>query len=265
MRKPGISFYLFSRSLDSETSRAIRNVYDFVDEIVYISSQEVISSPIVFDKESKIRSYHHPFKTYAEIRNFCISKTRFQWVLSLDSDETFTDSLLKNLKRYMKTPYEAFKFNRIYNLNNTILRDPFPQLRFFKFRPDMAYVGTVHEQLINLESIHVLRSWTSVINHHKTVQQMETNHQKYNNLLNRELEYAMRKNDQDLIDFTKLRIWSNNNLDNIHNFHNQSLMRRLKREHKKRKNDFLKNKSNYHLEMDKLEKMYTQHNKDFLH
>ncbi|MCX6730593.1 MAG: hypothetical protein NTZ55_01990 [Candidatus Roizmanbacteria bacterium] len=259
MKLPGISFYLFSRSFDLETSRALRNVYDYVDEIIYTTTKEPLTSPIDFDHKSKIRTYHHQYKTFSEIRNFCISKTQFQWILSLDSDEEFSETLLKNLKQYTNTAHESFKFNRIYRYNSTILRDPFPQLRLFKYRPEISYVGTVHEQLINLKSTHILRSWKSVIKHHKTFQQMLDSHKKYNDLLNKELQYAIDNKDQDLIDFTNLRIWSNNNLDNISNFHDLNLMKRLKSEHKKRKEQFLKTKKNYHLEMNKLEKMYLEH------
>jgi hypothetical protein len=264
MKLPGISFYLFSRSLDFETTRALRNVYDYVDEIIYVTTKEPSHSPITFDNKSKIHIFHHPYKTFAEIRNFCISKTQFQWILSLDSDETFSKTLLKNLRVYTNTVYDSYKFNRIYRYNSGILQDPFPQLRLFKFKPEINYVGTVHEQLVNLRFTHVLRSWRSVIEHHKTFQQMMESHQKYNLLLNKELQYAINNNDQDLIDFTNLRIWSNNNLDNIANFHDLSLMKRLKKEHKKRKEHFLKSKTNYHSEMNKLEKMYLQHKNLYL-
>ena len=264
MRRPGISFYIFSRSFDSETARAIKNVYDYVDEVIYVTTKDPLQTPIPFDHATKIRVFHHLYTTFAEIRNYCISKTQFTWILSLDSDETFSETLLGNIRLYISNSWDSLKFNRIYNHNSTILRDPFPQLRLFKYSPEVRYVGTVHEQLAGLKSTHVLRSWRATIKHHKTVQQMIKSHQKYATLLEKELQYAIKNNDQHLTDFTQLRIWSNNNLDNISNFHDLKLMRRLKKEHRERKEKFLKNKTNYHLEMIKLEEMYRQHNHSHL-
>lgn len=260
MRRPGISFYVFSRNFDAETARAIKNVYTYVDEVIYVTTKDPLSSPIPFDRAAKIRVFHHFYTTFAEIRNYCISKTQFTWILSLDSDETFSETLLKNVRLYSANGWDSLKFNRIYNHNVTILRDPFPQLRLFKYSPEVKYVGTVHEQLINLKSTHVLRSWRATIEHHKTVQQMIENHQRYAALLEKELQYAIKNKDQNLIDFTQLRIWSNNNLDNISNFHDLKLMRHLKKEHQEKKEQFLKNKTNYHAEMTQLEEMYRHHN-----
>lgn len=256
MRLRGISFYTFSRGFDEETVRAIRNVYDSVDEIVYASSTPFSPFQIPFDHQSKIHTYFHPFVTFAEMRNFCISQTHHEWILSLDSDETFSDTALHNLKSYIHRAWEGVKFNRVYIRKPAFLRDPFSQLRLFKWTQNRRYVGTVHEKLTDIQNIHELHSWSSVIIHHKTDEQMIANHDAYNELLKKELEYAEKAHNQHLVEFTQLRMWANNTIDDIRNFHDLRLMTKLKKEHAKRKLAFLKGKKNYFEEITHLEELY---------
>lgn len=262
MKYQKISFYTFTKSIDSDIVRVIKNIYSFVTEIVVLYSEPKTNNTLLTSLDNKkiIKIFFKPFSNFADMRNYAINHLSGDWILTLDSDETFSSTLLKNIRRYVNnTNVNGYKFRRKCLKNGKFtIKDPFSQLRLFRQHKNVRYVGTVHEHLSQKDKIFELKSWKSVIYHYKTIKDMVIAHQAYNNILLKELSLAEKSNNPDLINFAKLRIWSNNNIDNPKNYENKKMMSKLKKIYLEKKSCYLGKRKDYLKQMDRLQKLYQQ-------
>jgi glycosyltransferase involved in cell wall biosynthesis len=93
----------------------------------------------------------HPFRDYADQRNFALGEAGREWVLVLDADETVTPGLAAEIARTLRAPGPAagFEIPRRNLLGGRWLRHgglyPDHQLRLMR-RGRARYVGAVHER-----------------------------------------------------------------------------------------------------------------------
>jgi len=124
-----------------------------IKEIIIVDDNSIDNTIEVIKKlESKhclikifIRSLNHDF---ASQRNFGISKTQYNWVLSLDADEKPNKKLIRFLSHFDKHQYKAYSFKRqdIF-LGHTLTHGENAYLNFTRlFNKNYGqFTGQVHE------------------------------------------------------------------------------------------------------------------------
>jgi len=111
MKKLSVTIITFNE--EKHIDRCLRSVKDVADEIVVVDS---LSS----DKTKEICLSHsvvfieQPFLGYVEQKNFALSKTSHEHVLSLDADEALSDELAASVLREKEKGFSAdgFTMNR---------------------------------------------------------------------------------------------------------------------------------------------------------
>jgi len=254
-----ISFYTFSEVVDEGTLRAIKNVYNFVDELVVRLNKKNIGLSEIkkIDEKKKIKVINKDFTCFADIRNFCLANTLGDWILTLDSDEIFSAEFLKNIRKYVKNgDVSGYKIKRIhfYKTKNEA-PDPFLHLRFFKKNHNTKYSGLVHELLSGVEKIKKINNNKEIIYHFNSFSDMLKKNQKYRTILKKELHLAQQKQDEDLIKLAKFRLWSNVNIDDPRNFSDRKKMDEIMGQFKIKLKKVLRGRTNYHEDLYRLEKL----------
>lgn len=256
LEQPKLSFYTFAKNLDASCLRTISNVYDYVDELIVILSNEfAISETLkVPDLQKKVKFFYEPFRNYAQMRNFALAKVTGKWVLALDSDETLSTKLLLNLRKLITDQqYTGYKIMRIhyYQTKNQVY-DPFLHLRLFKLSPIVKYVGQVHELLMNVKKISKIMDKEMVIFHFNTLETMIENNKKYYQMLMQYKAAATKYSNQNLVDLADFLIWCNQNIDNPLYITKRQNLKRVKTEYQRRLKLILNGRKHYHDDLAKL-------------
>lgn len=130
------------------------SIKPFVDEIILVDSgSEDNSRNIALQYGAQVFSYVWQ-DDFAAVRNFAIEKAQGDWILFLDADETFSLDSGKKVRMYLEKflceqEVEAIACE-IVNIDvdreNHIIGS-FPNVRIFKNRSDIRYVGKIHERV----------------------------------------------------------------------------------------------------------------------
>jgi glycosyltransferase involved in cell wall biosynthesis len=266
MKRKSISFYIFAERADEGVIRAVKNVYDFVDELIVRLDEKKEGAELLeeIDRQSKIKIFPQKFTDFADVRNFALSKVTGDWVLTLDSDEIFSRALLNNLARYVEDEkFDGYKFNRIhFYKSKEEARDPFQHLRLFRKTKGVKYTGSVHELLEGVERIYKCQSWKSVILHFNKYRDMVSKNKRYHAILEEELKLAKKGDYPQLVELAKFRLWCNENIDNPEHFKDLEKMSDLKQEFELKLKQVLKGRKHYHHDLAKLEHLRLETIKD---
>ena len=112
---PKISATIITLNEEINIERCIRSLYGIADEIVVIDSGSS-DSTLEISKKMGARIVSNPFEGHIQQKNFAITQTLNNWIISLDADEALSDklktSILEVKKNLVGTGYE---FNRLTN------------------------------------------------------------------------------------------------------------------------------------------------------
>lgn len=108
-----ISAYILTKNEEKYIRRCLESIKDVVDEIIIVDGYSV-DKTVEICKEYTDKIYLHKFSgSFAEERTFAVGKTKYEWVLQIDADETLSEKLrnvLRNLTGYIG--YAAHSFAR---------------------------------------------------------------------------------------------------------------------------------------------------------
>ena len=109
-----ISVYIIAYNNEAKIRHTLEGVSGWADEIIVIDSYST-DKTLDICKEFPVRIVQHEFKGFGELRNFAVAQTKYDWVLSVDSDEYVTDELKQEITRTLEnTPkYPAYHIPRI--------------------------------------------------------------------------------------------------------------------------------------------------------
>lgn len=109
-----LSVLILTKNEEGNISECLRSVV-FADEKIVIDAQ---SSDKTVEKAQKegARAFIHPFKDFADQRNFALQKASGDWVLYIDADERVTPELSSSIKckvlNMEKTNILAYRIKR---------------------------------------------------------------------------------------------------------------------------------------------------------
>lgn len=130
---------------------------DVVDEIVIVdggSNDGTIEIIKNFASHSPVpvRLHHREMnKDFSQQRNFAIEQCSGEWILSIDADEKYTNSLKRMLSELINSEkyiaYSLPTFHLIDNDEHFSNLDSDPHVRLFKNIPEIRYNRPIHEVL----------------------------------------------------------------------------------------------------------------------
>lgn len=146
-----ISLLVFSRNDTERAVGVIKDLYDFVDEVVLIDCSDVEFRKIIYEEKrklrlSRLRVFHtvalgdsSPFKTYA------LRRCKYDWVLQLDTDENINNQFKKDLRKIIsRSKCSAFLIKRFEEVTEDKGSGAFSrQIRLYK-RKETEFSGIFH-------------------------------------------------------------------------------------------------------------------------
>ena len=128
---------------------------NFANEILVVDSFSTDRTIEIASTFKNVKVIQHPFKNYAEQRNYAISLASNPWLLFLDADERLTPALMKEIAQILQQndSHSAYYFYRTFMFKNTKLlfsgwqTDKIFRL-FKKGKAQYTLQKIVHEKLV---------------------------------------------------------------------------------------------------------------------
>lgn len=143
---------------EKDILRCLRSVKDIADEIIVVDSGSTDKTVEICKSES-VKVYVRKFDNYSNQKNFAISKTTGDWILSLDADEEIEPLLAKEIVAKVKnTPGLSSNFAAYSIPRKNIIFGKF--IKYSRWQPELdrhvwlfkrkfgIWEGQVHEELV---------------------------------------------------------------------------------------------------------------------
>ncbi len=145
-----LSACILTKDEEENVKRGLENIKDVVDEIIVVDGYSK-DKTIEVCKKYTDKIYRHKFSgSYANERNYALSKARGNWILMIDADETFSVELKKKIRELINNrKINGYWIPRVKLIGKKYLRHglayPDYQLRLF-LKNNTRYQGLVHEK-----------------------------------------------------------------------------------------------------------------------
>ncbi|MCL6629581.1 MAG: glycosyltransferase family 2 protein, partial [Armatimonadetes bacterium] len=161
MTRPSVSVAIITFNEEANIRRCLESV-KWADEIVVVDSGST-DSTLEICKEYDCRVFNHIWEGYAQQKNYAISQTNCEWILSLDADEEVTAELAQEIQAAVSSGRaDAYFMPRMNLFLGKWMRHggwyPDEQLRLFKN-------GSAEFKLVPLHEHAVLRDQSARTSH----------------------------------------------------------------------------------------------------
>ncbi|MBS1952291.1 MAG: hypothetical protein OJF59_001341 [Cytophagales bacterium] len=93
--------------------RCLKSLRKIADEIVVVDSHSRDATKAIC-LQNDVRFIEHPFKNHIDQKNFALSQSSYDRVLSLDADEYLSDELVESILQVKESwPSEAYQMSRL--------------------------------------------------------------------------------------------------------------------------------------------------------
>lgn len=155
-----ISAIVITYNEERSISRCIDSLARVADEIVVVDSFSKDSTKQICEARG-VRFIEHPFTGHIEQKNFALSQTTFDYVISLDADEYLSNELIEAILTVKKTwPFEAYRMNRLSTYGNKWIRrgNWYPDKKVRLWNKNIGSWGgkNPHDQVILKKSVKFL-------------------------------------------------------------------------------------------------------------
>lgn len=151
--KISVSACVICRDEAANIAGWLENVRSFADELVVVDTGSVDGTR-EFLTENNVPYFSYEWQDdFAAAKNFALAQAGSDWIVFLDADERlqYPEGIKGNLLRLLdKHPDMEAVLSPLENIdadNNDMLIDTGRVIRIFRRKPDLRYVGAVHEQL----------------------------------------------------------------------------------------------------------------------
>jgi tetratricopeptide (TPR) repeat protein len=142
-----LSVCFLTRNEEASIARALRSVAGVADEVIVSdTASEDRTAQIAAEMGAKVLQYQWD-DDFAAGRNFSVGQATGDWILWLNADEELLPSCVQHLKACLALPNVFGYFVQLQNLTQPGRLDEFmltSDLRLFRRRPDLAFVGRLH-------------------------------------------------------------------------------------------------------------------------
>jgi len=154
-----ISAVIITQNEELNIGRCIDSLKSVADEIVVIDSHS-IDKTCEIAEEKGARIVKHPFKSHIDQKNYAVTQTTHDIVLSLDADEYLSEELTKSILQVKeKWTHEAYRMNRLSNYGGKWIRHgnwyPDQKIRLWNKRKGLWGGENPHDKVILKKGIKV--------------------------------------------------------------------------------------------------------------
>ncbi len=108
-----ISATIITFNEEYNIARCIESLLPVADEIIVLDSFSTDKTETICKQYPMVRFYQHPFEGHIEQKNRALSFAKYDYILSLDADESLTDALQRSLLQVKQNPdFLAYNVNR---------------------------------------------------------------------------------------------------------------------------------------------------------
>lgn len=130
-----LSAVIITLNEEKNIARCLDSIKHVADDIVVIDSFSTDNTSLIC-KQKNVRFIQHVFEGYIEQKNFAVSYTKYQHVLSLDADEALSDELIESIIKIKNhLDLDGYHMNRLTNYCGKWIRHcgwyPDKKLRLF--------------------------------------------------------------------------------------------------------------------------------------
>lgn len=151
----GISVTIITLNEEANIKRCLKSVKNFADEIILVDSYSS-DNTVEVAKRLGAEVHERKFDNYANQKNYALSKTSGEWILSLDADEEISPELATEIKSQtsnLKSSVVAYSIPR-----KNIIFGKF--IRYTRWQPELdrhiwlwkknsgKWVGDIHEEVV---------------------------------------------------------------------------------------------------------------------
>jgi len=177
-----ISATIITKNEENYIERCLLSLLDVADEIIVIDSHSTDKTEQIC-KKYNIKFYKNKFDGHIEQKNFAITKTKYNYILSLDADEALSTELIAEIIKVKKNlTLKAYKLNRLNNYMGKWIKftDWNPDWKIRLFDKNIAKWGgrNPHDYIIVDEGIKVGKLKKNIL--HWVIEDLESHSRKAN-------------------------------------------------------------------------------------
>ncbi|GIP35602.1 TPR domain-containing glycosyltransferase [Paenibacillus sp. J2TS4] len=162
MNRPSISLCMIVKDEEDCLERCLRSVQGHVDEIVIVDTGSTDRTVNIAESFNARVIYHEWKQDFASARNKSIMYATKDYILQLDADEYLDDRT--DFVEALSSKLDFYYVN-IRNYKTDGLSVAHKSVRLFKRRPELKYIGRIHEQ-IDISEPNVHGGTAEVLIHH---------------------------------------------------------------------------------------------------
>ncbi|MCF6171388.1 MAG: glycosyltransferase family 2 protein [Bacteroidales bacterium] len=179
---PKISVAIITLNEARNIGRCLESVRDIADEVVVVDSFSTDDTEKICRKH-RVRFIQHLFEGYIEQKNFALSQTTHNYVLSLDADEALSDELKAAVIQAKSNLHaDGYTMNRLTNYIGKWIRHcgwyPDTKLRLFNrakgkwggVNPHDEFLFSGNATTVHLKGDLLHYSFFSIEDHHKQIE-----------------------------------------------------------------------------------------------
>jgi len=155
-----ISAVIITFNEERNIARCIDSIISVVDEIVVIDSYSTDRTcDIALEKGARV--VKHTFKSHIDQKNYAVTQTSHDIVLSLDADEYLSEELTKSILAVKESwPFEAYRMNRLSNYGGKWIRHgnwyPDQKIRLWNKRKGLWGGENPHDKVVLKKGVKVM-------------------------------------------------------------------------------------------------------------
>lgn len=173
-----ISATIITLNEEDKIGQVINNLEGLVDEIVVLDSGSS-DKTVILAQNLGAKVFYRKFDNFAAQKNWALSKAKGDWILSVDADEQIPTNLAEEIKEVVKDDKNA---GYLIPRRNFILGK---EIKYSRWSPDKhiwlwkkesgQWVGDVHEEVIVLGRVGMLKNSKIHISHKTLSEFLKTN------------------------------------------------------------------------------------------
>ncbi len=148
-----VSVAIIARDAQKFLPKCLDSIRNLSDDIVVVIDKRTTDTTPQIAKQFQAGVFYRDFDDFASQKNYAVSQTRYNWVLSLDADETASEGLVKAIKNLpaipvfsnYRIPRQNLIFGKLIKYTNW---DPYGLIRLFDKR-EGRWEGEVHEEIVS--------------------------------------------------------------------------------------------------------------------
>ncbi len=155
-----ISVVIITQNEERNIGRCIDSARSLADEIVVIDSYSSDRTcDIALEKGARV--VKHEFKSHIDQKNYAITQSTYDIVLSLDADEYLSEELTKSIQTIKESwPYDAYRMNRLSNYGGKWIRHgnwyPDQKIRLWNKRKGLWGGENPHDRVVLKKGVKVM-------------------------------------------------------------------------------------------------------------